>query len=153
MVVNGDNDMLDVTCTKTRQQPWKHLDDLAARWGHYPAMIRCDHAYEFVNDTRFKAWCEKHQITLDPVEGYRHRMQGRVENAVNEVKSHSRIAIGHAGLPARFWSETSRMVAGIHTPTIIAAHQGVLQLCAPCRPNPYARLVQYLGLSEYQLVI
>ena len=114
VVVEDDSDLLEVKSTTTRSSPWEHLDQLAAKWGRYPDIIRCDNALEFVKDKKFRAWCRAHHIILDPVEGYRHRMQARVENAVNEVKTRSRIGLANACLPAKFWPATVQMVAALH---------------------------------------
>ena len=114
VVVEDDSDLLEVKSTTTRSSPWEHLDQLAAKWGRYPDIIRCDNALEFVKDKKFQAWCRSHHIILDPVEGYRHRMQARVENAVNEVKTRSRIGLANASLPQNFWPATVQMVASLH---------------------------------------
>ena len=114
VVVEDDSDLLEVKTTTTRSSPWEHLDQLAAKWGRYPDIIRCDNALEFVKDKKFQAWCRSHHIILDPVESYRHRMQARVENAVNEVKTRSRIGLANASLPQKFWPATVQMVAALH---------------------------------------
>jgi hypothetical protein len=75
--------------TKTREDPWRHLNELAVLWDQYPKAIRGDGAAEFESDG-FKTWCRKHRIALNPVETYRHTMQGNIENLVKEVKVHSR---------------------------------------------------------------
>jgi hypothetical protein len=86
--------------TRTREDPWQHLDDLAAMswplWGHTPKAIRGDGR-------------RKHHVASNPVEKYRHTMQGRIENLVKQVKVHSRCILKHANLPTRFWSETITM--------------------------------------------
>ena len=51
----------------------------------------------------FKAWRRKHQIVFNPIEFYRHTMQGHIENLVKQVKTHSRCILKHANLPTRFW--------------------------------------------------
>jgi hypothetical protein len=61
----------------------------------------------------FKAWRRKHQIVFNPVEFYRHTMQGHIENLVKQVKTHSRCILKHANLPTRFWSETTTMYMAV----------------------------------------
>ena len=41
-------------------------------------------------------------------------MQARVENAVNEVKTRSRVGLANSCLPAKFWPATVQMVAALH---------------------------------------
>ena len=91
--------------TKTREDPWHHLDELAALWENYSKAIRA----EFEHSDGFKTWRRKHQVAFNPVEKYRHTMQGHVENLVKQVKVHSRCILEHANLPTRFWSETTTM--------------------------------------------
>ena len=50
--------------TKTREDPWKLLDELAALWGHHPKAIRGDGAAEFEHSDGFKTWRRKHNIVL-----------------------------------------------------------------------------------------
>jgi hypothetical protein len=99
--------------TRTREDPWQHLDDLATTWGHTPKAIRCDDAAEFMHADDFKAWRRKHQIAFNPVEFYRHTMQGHIENLVKQVKTHIRCILKHANLPTRFWSETTTMYMAV----------------------------------------
>ena len=102
VVMDAGSDLADAIPTKTREEPWLLLEDLASRWGYMPDSIRCDNAAEFVKDGRFKAWRRKHYIALNPVEAYRHKMQVKIENFVKQVKSHNRCALKHGHLPARF---------------------------------------------------
>jgi hypothetical protein len=99
--------------TKTREDPWMLLDELAALWGHHPEAIRGDGAAEFEHSDGFKTWRRKHNIVFHAVEPYRHTMQGYIENLVKQVKVHSRCILKHANLPARFWSETTTLYMGI----------------------------------------
>ena len=102
VVMDAGSDLADAIPTKTREEPWLLLEDLASRWGYTPDSIPCDNAAEFVKDARFKAWRRKHYIALNPVEAYRHKMQVKIENFVKQVKSHNRCALKHGHLPARF---------------------------------------------------
>ena len=95
--------------TRTREDPWEELRELAALWGHVPKAIRGDGAKEFFHAKGFKAWRAKEKIVFDPVEPYRHTMQGYIENLVKQIKVHSRCILKHANLPARFWSETTKL--------------------------------------------
>jgi hypothetical protein len=99
--------------TKTREDPWRHLDELAGLWGQYPKAIRVDGAAEFESDG-FKTWHRKHRIAFNPVETYLHTMQGNIENLVKQVKVHSRCILKHDNLPTRFWSETTTMYTAVH---------------------------------------
>ena len=92
--------------TRTREDHWQHLDELAALWGHTPKAIRGNVVAEFEHSAGFKAWSRNHHVAFNPVETYRHTMQGNIENFVKQVKVHSRCILKHAHLPARFWSET-----------------------------------------------
>jgi hypothetical protein len=53
--------------------------------------------------------CRKHNIALNPVEFYRHTMQGHIETLVKQVKTYSRCDLKHADLPTRFLSEITTM--------------------------------------------
>jgi hypothetical protein len=87
--------------TKTREDPWQKLEELTALWGNHPKAVRCDGAAEFEHSDGFKAWRRKHNITFNPVEPYRHTMQGYIENLVKQMKVHSRCILKHANLPPR----------------------------------------------------
>jgi hypothetical protein len=113
VVLDVGSDLGAVINTRTREDPWQHLDALAALWGHTPKAIRGDGAAEFEHAAGFKAWRRRHGIVFDPVETYRHTMQGRIENFVKQVKVHSRCILQHANLPERFWSETTTMYAAV----------------------------------------
>jgi hypothetical protein len=113
VVLDVGSDLGAVINTRTREDPWQHLEALAALWGHTPKSIRGDGAAEFEDAAGFKAWRRRHGIVFDPVEIYRHTMQGRIENFVKQVKVHSRCILQHANLPERFWSETTTMYAAV----------------------------------------
>jgi hypothetical protein len=105
---------LDVVInTKTREDPWKLLDELAVLWGNHPKAMPGDGAAEFEHFDCFKTWHRKHKIAFNPVEPYLHTMQGYIENLVKQMKVHSRCILKHANLPARFWSETTTMYMAI----------------------------------------
>jgi hypothetical protein len=103
VVLDVGSNLGAVINTRTREDPWQHLDKLAAIWGHTPKAIRCDGVAEFMHADGFKARCHKHQIVFNPVEFYLHTMQGHIENLVKQVKTHSRCILKHANLPTRFW--------------------------------------------------
>ena len=107
------SDIGAVINTRTREDPWQHWDELAALWGHTPKAIRGDGAAEFEHSADFKACRRKHHVAFNPVETYRHTMQGHIENFVKQVKVHSRCILKHAHLPARFWSETTTMYVSV----------------------------------------
>ena len=115
--------------TRTREDPWEELRELAALWGHVPKAIRGDGAKEFFHAKGFKAWCAKEKIVFNPVEPYRHTMQGYIENLVKQIKVHSRCILKHANLPARFWSETTKLYMAIRN-IMPAAKQSVPFLAA-----------------------
>jgi hypothetical protein len=52
--------------TKTREDPWKLLDELAVLWGNHPKAIRGDGAAEFEHSDGFKTWRRKHKIASSP---------------------------------------------------------------------------------------
>ncbi len=99
--------------TKTREDPWKLLDELAVLWGNHPKAIRGDGAAEFEHSDGFKTCRRKHKITFNPVEPYLHTMQGYIENLVKQMKVHSRCILKHANLPACFWPETTTMYMAV----------------------------------------
>jgi len=99
--------------TKTREDPWQKLQELAALWGRRPKAVRGDGAAEFEHSDGFKAWRCKHNIAFNPVEPYRHTMQGYIENLVKQMKVHSRCILKHANLPPRFWSETNTLYMAV----------------------------------------
>jgi hypothetical protein len=113
VVLDVGSDLGTVINTRTREDPWQHLDELAALWGKTPKAIRGDCAAEFEHAAGFKAWRRRYGIVFDPVETYQHTMQGRIENFVKQVKVHSRCILQHANLPERFWSETTTMYAAV----------------------------------------
>jgi hypothetical protein len=113
VVLNVGSNLGAVINTRTREDPWQHLDDLAALWGHTPKAIRGDGAADFMHADGFKAWRRKHQIAFNPVEFYRHTMQGHIENLVKQVKTHSRCILKHTNLPTRFWSETTNLYMAV----------------------------------------
>ena len=115
--------------TRTREDPWEELRELAALWGHVPKAIRGDGAKEFFHAKGFKAWCAKEKIVFNPVEPYRHTMQGYIENLVKQIKVHSRCILKHANLPERFWSETTKLYMAIRN-IMPAAKQSVPFLAA-----------------------
>ena len=99
--------------TKTREDPWQKLQELTALWGKHPKAVRGDGAAEFEHSDGFKAWRCKHNIAFNPVEPYRHTMQGYIENLVKQMKVHSRCILKHANLPPRFWSETNTLYMAV----------------------------------------
>jgi hypothetical protein len=113
VVLDVGSDLGAVINTRTREDPWQHLETLAALWGHTPQPIRGDCAAEFEHAAGFKTWRRRYGIVFDPVETYQHTMQGRIENFVKQVKVHSRCILQHANLPERFWSETTTMYAAV----------------------------------------
>ena len=52
--------------TKTREDPWQKLDELAALWGNHPKAVRGDGAAEFEHSDGFKAWRRKHKSRSTP---------------------------------------------------------------------------------------
>jgi hypothetical protein len=78
-----------------------------------PPGIRGDGAAAFKHSVGFKTWSRKHKIAFNPVEPYRHTMQGYIENLVRQMTVHSRCILKHANLPARFWSETTTMYMAV----------------------------------------
>jgi uncharacterized membrane protein AbrB (regulator of aidB expression) len=56
--------------TRTREDPWQHLDELAALWGHTPQAIRaiCAIAAEFEHSAGLTAWRRKHHVAFKSVE-------------------------------------------------------------------------------------
>jgi hypothetical protein len=113
VVLDVGSNLGAVINTRTREDPWQHLDELAVIWGHTPKAIHGDCAAEFMHADGFKAWHSKHQIVFNPVEFYLHTMQGHIENLVKQVKTHSRCILKHANLPTRFWSETTTMYMAV----------------------------------------
>jgi hypothetical protein len=113
VVLDVGSGLVAVINTKTREDPWKLLDELAVLWGNHPKAIRGDGAAEFEHADGFKTWRRKHNIAFNPVEPYRHTMQGYIENLVKQMKVHSRCILKHANLPARFWSETTTMYMAV----------------------------------------
>jgi hypothetical protein len=58
-------------------------------------------------------WRRKHKIAFNPVEPYRHVMQGYIENLVKQMKVNSRCILKHANLPPRIWSETNTLYMAV----------------------------------------
>jgi hypothetical protein len=76
VVLDVVSDLEAVINTRTREDPWQHLDELAATlWGYTPKVIRGDGASEFEHAAGFKTWRRRYGIVFDPVETYRHTMQ------------------------------------------------------------------------------
>ncbi len=113
VVLDVGSNLGAVINTRTREDPWQNLDELAALWGHTPKAIRGDGTAKFMHADGFKAWRRKHQILFKPIEFYRHTMQGHIENLVKQVKTHSRCILKHTNLPTRFWSETTTMYMAV----------------------------------------
>ena len=88
--------------TKTRSDPVDLLADYITITKRVPKYLRVDGAKEFVG-AKMKAFCHRHNITLQIVTSYSHTMQARVEGAIGNIKQHSRIALSTANVPTRFW--------------------------------------------------
>ena len=99
-VLDVGSNLGTVINTRTREDPWEKLRELAALWGHAPKAIRGDGAKEFFHAKGFKAWCAKEKIVFHPVEPYRHTMQGYIENLVKQIKVHSRTGLSDAEIEA-----------------------------------------------------
>ena len=63
VVLDVGSDLEAVINTRTREDPWQHLDELAALWGHTPKAIRGDGAAEFEHAAGFEAWRRRHETT------------------------------------------------------------------------------------------
>jgi hypothetical protein len=113
VVLDVGSNLGAVINNRTREDPWQHLDELAAIWGHTPKAIHGDGAAEVIHADGFKAWSRKHQIAFNPVEFDLHTMQGYIEKLIKQVKTHSRCILKHANLPTRFWSETTTIYMAV----------------------------------------
>jgi hypothetical protein len=74
--------------------------------GKRPRYLRVDGAKEFVSDDMVE-YCIQHNIILQTVVAYNHKMQARVEGAIGYVKQHSRVAMLAANVPTQFWPQAT----------------------------------------------
>ena len=61
-VLDVGSNLGTVINTRTREDPWEELRELAALWGHAPKAIRGDEAKEFFHAKGLKVWCAKEKI-------------------------------------------------------------------------------------------
>ena len=59
VVLDVGSNLGAVINTRTREDPWQHLDELAELWGYTPKAIRCDDVAEFKHADSFKVWHHK----------------------------------------------------------------------------------------------
>ena len=114
VVMDAGSDLVFIKPTITRDRVWEHLEEVAALWGRLPTAIRCDNGTEFVKDKLLKAWRRKHFIALRATQPHRHKMQGKIENFIRNMKQRCRATRLGFGGPARLWPELTRMFEAIH---------------------------------------
>ena len=114
VVMDAGSDLVFIKPTRTRDRVWEHLEEVVALWGRLPQVIRCDNGAEFVKNKLFKAWRRKHFIALRATQPHRHKMQGKVENLIRNMKQRCRATRLAFGGPARLWPELTRMFEAIH---------------------------------------
>ena len=114
VVMDAGSDLVFIKPTTTRDRVWEHLEEVAALWGRLPTVIRCDNGAEFVKDKMLKAWRRKHFIALRATQPHRHKMQGKIENLIRNMKQRCRATRLGFGGPARLWPELTRMFEAIH---------------------------------------
>ena len=135
VVMDAGSDLVYIHPTHTRSRVWEHLDEVIALWGYAPNAIRCDAAAEFIHDKLFKAWRRKHHITLRVTQPHRHKMQGKIENFIRNMKQRCRASILAFNGPMRLWPELLRMFEAVHN----------------IMPRQVPKHAMYAGLSPYAI--
>ena len=67
-----------------------------------------DGASEFGKSSSFIAYCEEHDIVMEPVAGYTHDQNARAEGAIRICKENVRCLLRAASMPRRFWPDAVR---------------------------------------------
>ena len=88
---------------KTRSSPLVLLKQYINTTGRKPRYLQNKQftSHEMVN------YCRDNGIILQPVVGYKHTMQCRVEGTIGCSKQHSRVALVTSGKPMRFWRDAT----------------------------------------------
>ena len=132
LTVDKESDFLWALPTAARSNALQLLKEYIHVTGIKPARIRCDNAPEFT-DKDFVSFCEQNNIVLQYVMAYNHTMNGRIENCVKIVKSHTRAALSASNAPRNFWPDCTKDVINKYNNLVKTTAQGALT-------TPYLRV-------------
>eukprot|EP00961_Rhodomonas_salina_P074166 996727-Rhodomonas_salina.1 len=90
------------SATTTRKEPKKLLLEFLAVTGLKIGQLRTDNKLTASSTFKFKAFCEKQDITLMPSVAYTHTMQSRAEGAVRICKEHLLCLLKSSNTPPCF---------------------------------------------------
>eukprot|EP00961_Rhodomonas_salina_P120970 1628206-Rhodomonas_salina.1 len=85
--------------TQDLERPEIHLQQFMDLTGLRFRTIRHDDAAEFALSETFRAWAASVHAVLEPVAGYKHKLNGKAEGAVCIAKEHVRCLLRTANMP------------------------------------------------------